>query len=532
MLSRWPIRVKLLIGLALLLLLLLILAGGGLYATYAYRGLAKGLSARVEELPAAAEVSRQVTDLRIMLGELAGLRQTQLPSTDPADLQVKIWKLGHRFASGLDDVDAALAEYRLHLENTVAGSPITDNHEEWETLRKVESALARVHQANEDSEWMMDDIKIQQLDHEVQRLQHLVAELPEHLHRRMRRLAADVRGQYRGFIVGTWIVSLSAGLILALFVRLFYRWVFVPLRLLIAGSREVAAGNFGHRITLATDDEMAELADAMNRMTDRFEATRDDLDRQVQERTRQVVRNEQLASVGFLAAGVAHEINNPLASIAMSAESLEERVAEILDPADARHEVVASYLTMIQSEAFRCKEITERLLDFSRTGEVRRQNTDLAELVRGVIDMVKHLGRYQGKRFDLSATGPVVAWVNAQEIKQVVLNLLTNALDSIDATGHVRIELARRDGMAQIDFTDDGCGMAPDVLDHVFEPFYTRKRNGQGTGLGLSITARIVADHGGEIVARSDGPKRGATFQVRLPLRAAAEEVPHRDQAA
>ena len=98
--------------------------------------------------------------------------------------------------------------------------------------------------------------------------------------------------------------------------------------MLIAGSRRVAAGEFGYRIRLDTDDEMAELAEAMNDMTARFQAIRDDLDRQVQERTKQVVRSEQLASVGFLAAGVAHEINNPLASIALCAESLEGRVRE------------------------------------------------------------------------------------------------------------------------------------------------------------------------------------------------------------
>ena len=102
--------------------------------------------------------------------------------------------------------------------------------------------------------------------------------------------------------------------------------------MLVKGSRRVAAGEFGYRIALQTHDEMAELADALNDMTARFQAIRDDLDRQVQERTKQVVRSEQLASVGFLAAGVAHEINNPLASIAMCAESLESRLGRICPP--------------------------------------------------------------------------------------------------------------------------------------------------------------------------------------------------------
>ena len=130
----------------------------------------------------------------------------------------------------------------------------------------------------------------------------------------------------------------------------------------------------------------------MNAMTTRFQQTRDDLDRQVRERTRQVVRSEQLASVGFLAAGVAHEINNPLASIAICSESLESRLRDILTDQDDEHaaesEVVNNYIAMIQKEAFRCKQITEKLLDFSRLGDSDRQNTDLRDLVSGVIEMV------------------------------------------------------------------------------------------------------------------------------------------------
>jgi signal transduction histidine kinase len=252
----------------------------------------------------------------------------------------------------------------------------------------------------------------------------------------------------------------------------------------------------------------------------------------VQERTKQVVRGEQLASVGFLAAGVAHEINNPLASIALCAESLESRTLELLDPSNPDHAVIGNYLRMIQTEAFRCKEITEKLLDFSRAGEVRRQNTDLNELVQAVIDILGHLGKYQRKRVEFQSAGPVIAAVNGQEIKQVLLNLLTNALDSIDEDGSVRVTAAARDGQAEITVLDNGCGMEPEVLDHVFEPFFTRRKAGHGTGLGLSISYRIIADHGGHIEAHSDGPGRGATFRVHLPLVAQHKEIAHRHQAA
>jgi signal transduction histidine kinase len=279
----------------------------------------------------------------------------------------------------------------------------------------------------------------------------------------------------------------------------------------------VAAGDFGYRIHLDTRDEMAELADAFNDMTGRFQEIRDDLDRQVRLRTREVIRSEQLASVGFLAAGVAHEINNPLASIAMCAESLESRLGGPAMDDDATA-VTRRYLELIQTEAFRCKGITEKLLDFSRLGEVRRQATALVPLVEDVAEMLRHVGRFAGRTVEIGREQDALVMANPQEIKQVVLNLLVNALDSIEQQGRVRVEVRRGAGEGVLTVSDDGCGMSDEVLEHLFEPFFTRRRAGQGTGLGLSIVQRIVADHGGRIEATSPGPGLGATFRVTLPL--------------
>jgi signal transduction histidine kinase len=138
-----------------------------------------------------------------------------------------------------------------------------------------------------------------------------------------------------------------------------------------------------------------------------------------------------------------------------------------------------------------------------------------------VLDVIGHLGRYHGKQMTFY-DGPVVfAPVNGQELKQVVLNLLTNALDSLGDDGRVEIRLESRDRMAELSVADNGCGMDQEVMERIFEPFFTRRRAGQGTGLGLSICYRIVSDHGGTIEARSPGPGQGATFLVRLPLSAA-----------
>ncbi len=537
MLSKWPIRVKVLICLGLLVLAVGALSRNALYTTYAYRDLVKSLSARVAELPVAAELARHVGDLRITLSELRGLRAATFPSTLADRMPLRVRMVRDQFRFQLDQVEKTLAKYRMRLESKLeTDSQMADNQREWQTVAKIDAALQRVHEAEQAGDWMLDDVRIGRLDAELEYLQALSGELPSHLHTKLEGFADDVRMQYRALIVGTWITTVSAGLLFALFVQVFYRWIVRPLRVLIDGSRRVAAGCFNFRIRLNTDDEMAELAGAMNDMTARFQAIRDDLDRQVQERTKQVVRSEQLASVGFLAAGVAHEINNPLASIAICAESLEERVAEVLSRHESvdpdEHAVINDYLRMVQSEAFRCKEITEKLLDFSRVGEVSRQETELGELVQDVIDMVGRLGRYQNKRVEFNPTEVVFCCVNPREIKQVVLNLLTNALDSIDENGEVRIAVKAERGISEIEVCDNGYGIEPGVIEHIFEPFFTRRRQGQGTGLGLSITYRIVADHGGELDAYSAGVGKGATFRVRLPLAGQAEHHESYGEAA
>jgi len=234
-----------------------------------------------------------------------------------------------------------------------------------------------------------------------------------------------------------------------------------------------------------------------------------------------------MASVGFLAAGVAHEINNPLASIAWSAESLETRIYDILNPqgeVDERQQLeqiddMKKYLQRIQEEAFRCKEITSALLDFSRMGDTQKKTANLSEIVQTVIEMVRPLSKYRDRTIEFERDATLQAQVNSQEIKQVVLNLITNALDSINSGGHVQIQLSRRNDQAVLEVSDNGCGMTAEVMQHLFEPFFTRRRDGQGTGLGLSITYQIIQEHGGNITPHSAGPGLGSTFTVSLPIK-------------
>ncbi len=311
-----------------------------------------------------------------------------------------------------------------------------------------------------------------------------------------------------------------------------------PFRTLIDGSRLVAGGEFDHRIDLGTEDELNELAQAMNRMTARFQRTLrklnttcENLDREVKERTREVIQNEQLASVGFLAAGVAHEINNPLATIAMSSEVLQSRLSDlamlpveqrVLD-GDLQHELPKN-LRRIEDEAYRCKGITEKLLDFSRLSEVQRAPTDIVDTVNEVVEMVGQLGEFRCKKITTHAGEAVVVEVNPQEIRQVILNLVTNALESVDADGAVDIYVNMNGSEASVVVEDTGCGMDAETQQHLFEPFFTRRRDGSGTGLGLSISYRIVSKHGGSLNANSEGPGCGSRMVLTLPCVASEEK--------
>ena len=510
------IREKLVVGGLLVVAMVVLLSASSFLGIYSYRRLVRALSCRAAELPRAAELGECVERLR-----LAQARGAAGDAAAVADVRAT-----------LSATRAALDGYRRELAAVdIERVPFADRSREHETaariaicLDTIEHRLGGSMEGEPPGDVPHERRPLVALTPDLERLAALAAALPSFLQERLHDLADEVRGRYRTLIGTTWAAASMAVLLLVAIGVLSYRWVFKPLRLLGHGSRRVAAGDFSYRIQLDTRDEMAELADALNAMTARFQEIRDDLDRQVQLRTREVIRGEQLASVGFLAAGVAHEINNPLASIAMCAESLEGRLGATAADDEAR--VTRRYLELIQTEAFRCKEITEKLLDFSRLGEVRRQPTALLGLVADVAEMLRHVGRFKGRTIEIEAGPDVLVMVNPQEIKQVVLNLLVNALDSIEDAGRVTVAARRSPlsesphggGEAVLTFTDDGCGMTDEVLEHMFEPFFTRRKSGQGTGLGLSIVHRIVTDHGGRIEVSSPGPGLGSTFRLTLPL--------------
>jgi two-component system NtrC family sensor kinase len=526
-LKRRPIRIKLLVALAILSAIVLLLAFSGIWGLYQYRPVSDAIRQRTEQLRSAGELRQHATSL---CESYDRFKQSAAPSGMIEESSL----IDNQHSSESEfDVALCLFLFKLDKHDTVLNSPgfstLVNVEEKAASLESIANTFATIRSTSNKKGLLETKDELQRqlvsLDSQTQaHLQTIEAEMEE--------ISKYVDQQYHKWIAMALTCSILAVLMVPVLLWLFHSLVVKPFRTLLDGSRLVAGGQFDHRIDLGTGDELSELANAMNHMTDQFQGALaqvkswcTDLDHQVQQRTREVIQNEQLASVGFLAAGVAHEINNPLASIAWSAESLQSRWAEVIatSPADRRLddelcEVLTTNLRRIEDEAYRCKGITEKLLDFSRLSEVRRVPTDLSELVGDVISMVGKVGKFRCKTIQLHADKPVIAEVNPQEIRQVVLNLVTNALESVDTNGRVDVICQTRDGHAQIAVEDNGCGMSREVQQHLFEPFFTRRSDGTGTGLGLSITYRIVSQHGGTLNAHSEGEGCGSQLNLALPL--------------
>jgi two-component system, NtrC family, sensor kinase len=297
-----------------------------------------------------------------------------------------------------------------------------------------------------------------------------------------------------------------------------YREVMVPLNRLREGVQRVASAQFSERLEEKGEKEFAELAAEFNRMAADLDSFYKTLEEKVEAKSRELVRSERLASVGFLAAGVSHEINNPLNIISGYAELAAKRITSSTD-ANAIKDAIHA-LRVIRDEAFRCKEITSKLLSLAKGDTAGRQDLALESVVRDVAVLAGGLKDYRDRMIELKLDGPLTVKANATEMTQVLLNLTVNALEAVKpGEGKVLIEGHRRNGWVELSVCDNGYGITAEALKKVFEPFYTRRvgNRAPGTGLGLSITHAIVESHGGRIRAESKGAGQGSRFTVELP---------------
>ena len=232
-----------------------------------------------------------------------------------------------------------------------------------------------------------------------------------------------------------------------------------------------------------------------------------------------VLQAEKMSSIGVLAAGVAHEINNPMNSVAGYAEALQRRLKNCPElREDKRLEDFGPYLDVIIREVYRCKSIIDNLLSFSRKSDGSKGEVHLNAIIREVLQLLQHKSRYESilVRETLAESLPVMHG-DAGALRQVFLNLLLNAMQAIRDEGTVEVTTRSVPGWLEARVTDTGSGIPAEMIDQIWNPFFTTKTVGQGSGLGLALVYDIVKHHGGEIAVTSTVGK-GTEFIVRFPV--------------
>jgi two-component system NtrC family sensor kinase len=310
-------------------------------------------------------------------------------------------------------------------------------------------------------------------------------------------------------------------------------WVFVyrPVKELIRGTHRVANGDLEYRLPVRSDDELGDLAASFNKMTAKVADVQAHIEEQVRRKTAELERvhktllsSEKMASIGKLAATVAHEINNPLFGILTYARLV---LRELLKHDIPGRDELAEQLQTIERESKRCGELVKNLLTFSRQAPSHREPNDLNTIVRRAVLLVKHKLDMQGIRLEESfpADLPPVE-CDANQIQQVVLVLMVNASEAMPKGGVLSVSTGIDDASEQgaVHVKDSGCGIPPEVLPRIFDPFFTTKEDQNRTGLGLAVAHSIVEQHAGDISVRS-APGEGTEFVVRLPIAAAVEAL-------
>lgn len=328
------------------------------------------------------------------------------------------------------------------------------------------------------------------------------------------------------------IAYTGCALLLIAFLSWFFVWIVVakPVHALKRGTERLAAGDLGYQIDVQSVDEIGELANSFNGMSRELQTARQQnfawtrtLEERVEEKTRELKRahehalhTEKMASIGKMAAVLAHEINNPLSGILTYAKLLHKWIDR---DALGHHQEICDSLDLIASESRRCGDLVKNLLTFSRTTPMNLQPANLNQVINRSLRLVQHQLDLAGIHVQpqLDPDLPQVQ-CDAAQIEQVVLALVMNALDAMPQGGNLWLTTSfnREPNQACIVVRDDGSGIPGEILPRIFEPFLTTKETGRGVGLGLAISHSILERHRGSIEVQSE-PGRGTTFTVTLP---------------
>jgi len=300
------------------------------------------------------------------------------------------------------------------------------------------------------------------------------------------------------------------------------RIVVRPVDRLLSATEKITGGYYGSRVVVSGPMELARLAESFNIMSDTLRLKEEEVishvraieeaNRELKQAREEAVRSEKMASVGLLAAGTAHEIGTPLASVIGYAEILASELEH--DP------LQADYLARIMESCGRIDRIVRGLLEYARPKEPAVEDLDTASLIIETIELLKHQGQMKKCRVEIISESelPLVT-LDPYQLQQVLINLLMNAADAMEGGGQICISLRyiQLDDAVQIDITDTGSGILPENICRIFDPFFTTKEPGRGTGLGLAIAARIIEGFGGRILVKSN-PGDGSCFSLLLPV--------------
>jgi two-component system NtrC family sensor kinase len=348
----------------------------------------------------------------------------------------------------------------------------------------------------------------------------------------------EIRASTTGILVFALGFVVLAALLVSLLVQ---RAVYKPLADLKDGAARLAEGDLEQQIPVRSHDEFGQLAESFNTMTRALRKSRGELEEwghtlehKVAEATRELqlaqaeaARGEKLASVGLLAAGIAHELNNPLTGVLTFSHLVRKQMPDGSPEAED--------LDLVIRETKRCATIIRRLLDFAREKTPEKKFTDLNQLVDQTSRLISQSAQIADIEvvLDLDESLPSV-WMDEDLVKQVLMNLLVNAQHAIEQDGRITIrtrveerpdsaERERKPGrMAVITISDTGCGIPEENLQRIFDPFFTTKGVGKGTGLGLSVSHGTITAHGGTIEVDSTVGE-GTEFRIYLPLDVAGE---------
>jgi len=346
-----------------------------------------------------------------------------------------------------------------------------------------------------------------------------------------------------GIRLRAFLVAIVAIVLISLFIAFFTRrFVSRPISRLIEGTKDVSVMDLDKPIDIETRDELGQLAKSFNEMRKRLKAAMEEINEfthtlevKVEERTEQLkvvqmklIQSDRLASLGQLAASVAHEINNPIGGVLNLAMLMERILKDDGIPPD-RVEDFRKYLSQITSETSRVGRIVSDLLSFSRRSRPERTGIDFNETVIKTVSLLAHKMELAGVKLDLELDGnlPDVS-CDGSQMQQVIINLIMNATESMPDGGAIKVRtmLGKEKDTAVMEIEDAGVGIPEEQFSHIFDPFFTTKEKGKGIGLGLAVVYGIIDAHGGIVDVRSRIGK-GTVFTVTLPIHTAKRRQNH-----